>query len=628
MNGLKQSPRQPQFFYWLAILLGPVGFFISLELVLRLIGFGGDYPLFRDFDGLPGMRVVNEQVMNRYVYGGDSPITAPDPFLFAREKPDEGVRLVVQGGSSAAGFPYGRWGGLAGMLDTRIEITDPGLPFEVIGTAMAAVNSYTLIDLVDEIIEIEPDAILVYAGHNEFLGLLGVGSSLDARSSAWSARLHLALQPFRVYQLADRIAAAVRGWAQSEAGETQTSIFEQAATGAKIASDSPAYRAGLEQFESNLRILLSKYASAGIPVYLGTLVSNESGLAPFDGGPEASVDPGAWAVLQQEREDHRASGAVEAERATIARMLNLDERSADAWFARGELAFLSGDEDQARKAFALARDHDRLRFRAPSAFNQIIRQLAQEYGAEVVEVRERFLAHSPDGSIGANLMLEHVHPNREGYWILADAFYEALLRDGLLRPPPHELGPDFRKELIVPLTRIDLLVAQYRMSDMMSRYPFVEETIEIEKPQPTGEIEQLALRYHEGSMSWIEMMEALLQIHLAEGRLWKAARVARLTAREYPTDVAPNLAAGLLWMRLESVALARLYLERALRVAPDDPRVLAALAELDQRETGVEGSTLRRRTDPAERSPGQPIFREHSDSFRQRPEDGLVSPGF
>ena len=606
---MTDSSKKPRWFYGLAALSGPLLFFLGLELILRLTGFGGDYPLFRDFDDLPGFRVVNDQVMNRYLYGGEQPIASPDPFLFPADRAEGSVRIVVQGGSSAAGFPYGRWGGLAGMLDTRIEQTDPELAFEVIGTAMAAVNSYTLIDFADEIVEVEPDAVLVYAGHNEFLGVLGVGSSLDVRSSQMASRIHLMLQPFRVYQLADRIAALVRRGAGTEGEGGPTSLFEQAASGAKIPFDSEAYHAGLAQFETNLSILLSKYQSADIPVYIGTLVSNESHLMPFDGGPGAAVDPEVWRILEEKRLRYRRENSPDAEREILVQMLALDGESADAWFELGQLEALSGNEGGAQTAFGLARDYDRLRFRAPSDFNEIIRKVSREYGAHVVEVRARFIEHSSNGLVGDQWMLEHVHPNSEGYWLLAEAFYQALMEGGVLRIPENHQRAPVRAPLLNPLTRVDQLVAEYRVQEMKSRYPFVETPVSVRLPEPDNEVEELALRYHDKSISWIEMMEALLQIHLAEGRLEEAARVARLTAREYPTDAMPNLVAGLLWIRIEDFARGRLYLDRAYRAAPEETGALAALVQLDQREGRSGEPVAKRRIDLAEQSPGHPALR-------------------
>jgi len=53
---------------------------------------------------------------------------------------------------------------------------------------MAAVTSYVLLDFADEIIAQRPDAIVIYTGHNEYLGIGGVGSSFaSARSPPWHA---------------------------------------------------------------------------------------------------------------------------------------------------------------------------------------------------------------------------------------------------------------------------------------------------------------------------------------------------------------------------------------------------------------------------------------------------------
>jgi len=37
---------------------------------------------------------------------------------------------------------------------------------------MAAINSYALLDMVDEVIQQSPDAVLIYTGHNEYYGAL------------------------------------------------------------------------------------------------------------------------------------------------------------------------------------------------------------------------------------------------------------------------------------------------------------------------------------------------------------------------------------------------------------------------------------------------------------------------
>ena len=572
----------PLIFYAVTLFMAPLLFLGGLELILRVVGFGGSYPLFRDFEGLPGFRVASDQVMNRYVYGGDQPLAYIDPFLFSAKKSTGTTRIVVQGGSSAAGFPYGRWAGLAGMLDARLEARAPAQRVEVIGTAMAAVNSYTLLDLADEIIEVEPDAVLIYAGHNEYLGVMGVGSAFGAIQPGWIARTRLALGRFRVYQLIDRLLAGLRAGSAEAPHDERITVFQQAASGSRISIDSLAYEHGLTQFRDNLGALLERYQRAGIPVLIGTLVSNEADLPPFDGGPGPGIDLEKWADLEALRQRDRARGAAAEERAQIEAMLELDEQAADAWFALGDWEERAGHWAAAREAYREARDLDRLRFRAPSAFNQTIRDLAERYGARLVEAREEFAAQSERGLIGDELLLEHVHPTAQGYWILAEAFLEGLEDEQIISQPAMPPREPLRWEEQVPLTELDRLLVTHRIREMRSSYPFVEETISRPPPTPETEVEQWALRRHRGEVSWVETMEALLQIYLAEGRLGDAARVARLTAHEYPLDVGPNLVAGQLLLRLGEWDRARLYLDRARRASPADPRPLAALIRLEQ----------------------------------------------
>ena len=64
---------------------------------------------------------------------------------------------------------------------------------------------------------------------------------------------------------------------------------------------------------------------------------------------------------------------------------------------------------------------------APESFDASLRDVAARHGATVVDVRQVFARAARDGIVGADLMLEHVHPNVEGYFQLANAFYGALV---------------------------------------------------------------------------------------------------------------------------------------------------------------------------------------------------------
>ena len=171
----------PRWLLWFAAALVPLLLLGLLEAGLRIADVAAPQPLFITDPRHPDYKLPNPQVVLRYF--GD-PETAPaiqiETTFFEATKDASSFRVVVQGGSTAAGFPYGLGASLAGMLDQRLQRAYPSRKVEVINTAMSAVNSYALLDFVDEIIAEQPDLVVVYAGHNEYLGLFGVGSAVQS----------------------------------------------------------------------------------------------------------------------------------------------------------------------------------------------------------------------------------------------------------------------------------------------------------------------------------------------------------------------------------------------------------------------------------------------------------------
>jgi tetratricopeptide (TPR) repeat protein len=529
----------------LLLLIAPL---LAVELLLRLLGYGGQAPLFIDSPGRPGYREANPEVITRYYR--DSPDLAIDAIPFRAERRDGGLRIVVQGASSAAGFPYGRWAGLAGMLGDRLEATFPGREIEVVTTAMAAVNSYTQLDLVDEIIEIRPDAVLIYLGHNEYLGIMGVGSSLTGAGARAVTLMQLRLGKLGLYQLVQQLVSTGRSATRSEAEGKRGTLMAHAASSALIPYGSAVYSLGVEQFQANLSDMLEAYARADVPVFVGTLASNESGLAPFSGGMG----------------DEGKGGD-----------------SADTWFAQGQRELERGRLAEARAAFLRAKDLDALRFRAPEIFNTVIRELADQHGATVVDVQRRLSDASAGGIIGDTLMLEHVHPTADGYFLLAAAFYDALretlavgaIGDWSAAPSFEQARDD------MPVTAIDHILADFTIQQVTSDVPFVEVHRPVHFPTPTNTIERLALQRHLGELDWLQSMERLYEIHVRGGQLAEASVVARMVAQAFPTLAVASYSAGAIYAERGEWTRARRYLERGLELAPDDTKTIALLAEVE-----------------------------------------------
>jgi Tfp pilus assembly protein PilF len=559
-------------------LASPILFLLAMEAVLSVAGIGGAFPLFIPAEGIEDHLEPNAQVIQRYFPGRTAKLGI-DPIPFAQRKPDAGFRIVVQGGSTAAGFPYGRWAGLAGMLGDRLEATHPDREIEVISTAVAGVNSYTLLDFCDEIIAIEPDAVLIYAGHNEYLGIFGVGSALTPSRSHAATLLHLKLSRLRVYQAMQMSIGALRGLftgTGEDAAAGGMTMMARAATSKEIPYETDVFHRGIAQFVSNLNVILARYRDAGIPVYIGTLASNERDLPPFAGGVASTVDRAEWESIWNEAMAALEGARPDAARTQLRRLLEIDEDAADVWFALARVAFDAGDFEVARAAFREARDRDRLRFRAPKVFNDRIRELAQRHGATLVDVRAHLADFAPAGVPGDELMLEHLHPNARGYFLLADAYYAALAADRVIGDG---WGSRSREDAMrdMPITAIDELLAQQSVREIKADYPFVASKRVVPFPAPKNEIAGLALQRYREEIDWRESMQGLLRVHLARDERAEALVVARITAQAFPTLKAPNAAAARLMMRSGDFARARRYLERSLALDPKDQTVLQAL---------------------------------------------------
>ena len=488
----------------------PFGLLLLLEVGLRLAGFGQSYPLFEPVPGAPGFLQANHDVVRRFmVREEDTPKLWIRPVPFQRVKSPETFRIFVQGSSTAEGYPYGYAASPAGMLQQRLQRTFPERRIEVVTTAMSAVTSYTLLDFSGEILEQRPDAVVIYAGHNEYVGILGVGSGFSVGRRRPVVLSFLWLKDLKIFQLGQRALSAfgVKGPSRRAEGRTlmATIVSEK-----KIPYGSPLYRRGLAQYRANLRALLGRYRKAGVPVFIGTLVSNERDQPPFISGRGA--DSAAW------------------------------------HFERGRALEKLGRYREARQAYLAAKDRDELRFRAPEEINAILREVAAEQGAHVVEVQEAFVRAARDGIVGHDLMLEHLHPNLDGYFVMADAFYEALREQGMIgpwdAPVPREVA---RQE--IPATEVDRLYGEYRIRILTSDWPFANRKIRFRMAPAAGAVEEIAQSYFRGWIAWPAAMRSLLDHYRSTGDDAGAAKVAVLLAEAFPHRAEDQRAAAELLRR-------------------------------------------------------------------------------
>jgi lysophospholipase L1-like esterase len=495
------SPRRAWVFRGILLAL-PFIVLGLLELGLRIGGFGhGLEPLFVASPQHPEYLQANPRAVARFFNRPeDAPAVSIETAYFRAQKRPGTFRVFVQGESSAAGFPYGLGASLAGVLDQRFERAFPDREVEVISTAMAAVNSYALLDFADEIIAQQPDSVVIYVGHNEYLGILGVGSSLRMASRPWLTRAFLAARDCRLFQLMARVLEGTGAAREEPLTTASDTLMARVAGERSIPLRSELFGRGAEQFATNLGSLLEKYRRAGVPVFIGTLVSNERDQMPL-------------AVL---------SGA-ESDSAGAAKTAFLAAQDAEGL----------GDFNAARQGYAWARDLDPLRFRAPSMFNEVVARLANVHGATLVDVHQAFVDASPHGLIGNGLVLEHVHPNLDGYSLLADAFFRSMVGRGV-PGRPQVVVPGLQAMLEMPVSDIDRWLGDYKVTRVKSAWPFTPNSVQPALPPPRSEGERLAQEVYAQRMTWPEAQDALRQYYRSVGNKAEYTRGTAILADAFP----------------------------------------------------------------------------------------------
>jgi lysophospholipase L1-like esterase len=466
---------------------------IGLEFVLRAFHVGHNPELFITFPQDKNYFYLNPDASKRYFVDQKNATTGNiEPFRKTKETGT--LRIFVLGESTTIGYPYFHNGSFHRWLQYRLSHTFPDRHFEVINLALTAVNSYTIAGFAKEVVDYQPDAVLIYTGHNEYYGTLGVGSTESFGSNPFLIRLILRLRGFRIVQLMtgfyQKLASIWQNQEQKQEGtRMQRMVAEQ-----EIPYQSEIYQRGVAQFRSNMEQTLQTLQEHHIPVFLSNLVSNEKDLRPFSN--------------------------AEARRN----------------FELGRKEYDRGNYKAAKIHFAKARDMDGLRFRAPGELNTIIAQLGSRYSnVHLVDAKAIFEANSSNHIIGDELILEHVHPNLRGYALLSEVFYQKLKLTGILpRAPQTEMTFDQLSEQM-PVPTIDSLAGAYKVVKLKNSWPF-KGNLKTSSVKTDSYEEKMAYDLANRRISWDDAMDEAYTHYINQKQFPEARKIVESLILEHPGD--------------------------------------------------------------------------------------------
>lgn len=535
-------------FFTVILVLSPLVVFIILEVVSRLAGYGGNLDLVvKSRIGNREFYTINRRVASRYFAGSGTTIPEPSEDTFEIKKGTRTKRIFCLGESTMAGFPFEFHATAPSFLKDRLSVLLPDYNIEVINVGISAVSSYVVKDFMDELAAYQPDLYIVYAGHNEFYGAYGPGSTVAIRGGAWLTQLTISLLRFKTFLLLRDGYAWLQQSLRSRHSQPSGSLMGQMVGEQAIPHGGDLYRQARRTYQENLERIISAARSQNVPILFSALVSNIKTQRPFVG----MFDPRTgehqrqeWYRLVADGDTLFAHGdtsaAIERYRMAIA----IDSVNATGHFNIGKALYASGEYEEARNAFLLGKDYDALRFRASEDFVGDLADICRQHGVPLAPVDSVFAAGSQHGIPGNELILEHLHPTLDGYFLMAKVFASSIRNNNLL-VPPSEWNPALEKTdeeymRMSTVSAFDHAVGRIKVELLMRRWPFTTGRADFTFT-PADAVENVAFAYLQKRIAWSEARYKLAEVYAEERKFEDARRECLAVARVLPTSFQPLL---------------------------------------------------------------------------------------
>jgi tetratricopeptide (TPR) repeat protein len=428
-SGSQPAPRfrHPWLFRLGALVLIPALLLGFLELGLRLGGYGYSPAFFKRIKiGEEACLVENDKFGLSFF--PPSLARIPAPVVMKADKPAGLVRIFIFGESAALGDPRPNYG--AGRyLQVLLRERFPAAEFEVVNTAITAINSHAILPIARECARHQGNIWLIYMGNNEMVGPFGAATVFGPQAPPLAiVRLSLALQRTRLGQLLTAAGRKLHGRGSSNAPWQGMEMF----LGNQVPPRDPRRERVYRNFAQNLRDIVEIGARSGARVLLSTVAVNLKDCPPFASLGATNLEPAqakSFEELMKKAATANGEGDFKAAESLYEAALKLLPSAADAQFQLGDCLLHLTNSVHARQHFQEAVDDDTLPFRADSRINGLIRSTGREFesrGLLLCEAASRLADDEPETTAGKDCFYEHVHLNFDGNYRLARLWAEQV----------------------------------------------------------------------------------------------------------------------------------------------------------------------------------------------------------
>ena len=422
-------------FRLMALLLALTPFLI-LELTVRLFSWGLPRESSDPYLGFESIHplFVRSAADDRYEIA-ENRLDFFQPDGFPVNKDSSTYRIFCLGGSTVQGRPYALETAFSTWLKLGLESAAPGRTWEVINCGGISYASYRLIPILEEILDYQPDLIILYTGHNEFLE---ERTYPHLKNPSWTSRTlrHVRSSWHTINWLRQMFhTPATTGTERITMSTEVNGLLDQARL-QDYHRDVKWEQSVVQHFDMNLRRMIHTSRHANVPQILVNPVSNLRDCPPFKIEPGKLKNKQAREHVNQLWQDAGKETSLEARVTKLQEAISLDPQHAGIHYQLGKCYEALGRFEQARQSLLLAKDHDVCPLRMLESMHALLLRTATETRTPLVNARQILESRSSKGLVGNQVLLDHVHPTIEAHQWIAEALLETMVELEILDTAP------------------------------------------------------------------------------------------------------------------------------------------------------------------------------------------------
>lgn len=355
---------------------------------------------------------------------------------FAGNKPQNGYRIFCLGGSTVRGRPFEPDSAFSKWLELELSSCDSDRTFESVNCGGLSYASYRLRVLLEEVLQYEPDLIVLCTGHNEFLEDRTY-SSLKERTAAraWiedrASSLHIVNAVRHVLARDDDTAEST---SERTVLEEEVNARLDDPTGYSSYHHDPEWQSGvLTHFDLSVRTMIRMCEAAGVPVVLVLPGANIRDNAPFKSEHPADLTADQELAWQRAFDDGEAEDDPELALGHFRIAESIDDGYALLSFRMARCLDRLGRYFDARHLYHKAKDDDVCPLRILGVTCDILKSVAEDTDTPLVDARRLFMDSSPNEIPGSDWYTDHVHPTIYGHQLIAREIVDVMRHEGHLQ---------------------------------------------------------------------------------------------------------------------------------------------------------------------------------------------------